>query len=164
MCFHRIRVFKDGFYYFLFGGIYKEFRIPGDSMWNDIALSIPLAIDAGLGELGRNGLLVTPEYGSGVRICKVFTDLPLVWDKQNINFRYKLSNFCKVCYQSGEACETKVISFKPEQDFKGETISNNSSVKKYYINPEKCFEFLAENTSNCSKCITVCPFSNSKIQ
>ncbi|GAI63354.1 putative reductive dehalogenase (rdhA), partial [marine sediment metagenome] len=38
---------------------------------NDTALSIPLAIDAGLGALGRNGLLVTPEYGSGVRICKV---------------------------------------------------------------------------------------------
>jgi len=31
---------------------------------NDTALSIPLAIDAGLGALGRNGLLVTPEYGS----------------------------------------------------------------------------------------------------
>ncbi len=94
---------------------------------NDTALSIPLAIDAGLGALGRNGLLVTPEYGSGVRICKVFTDL---------------------------------ISFEPEPDLKGETISNNPGVKKYYINPEKCFEFWAENTSDCSKCITVCPFFN----
>ncbi|NVM36262.1 MAG: hypothetical protein HWN81_11760, partial [Candidatus Lokiarchaeota archaeon] len=45
---------------------------------NDTALSIPLAIDAGLGALGRNGLLLTPEFGPRVRICKVFTDLPLV--------------------------------------------------------------------------------------
>ena len=39
---------------------------------NDTALSIPLAIDAGLGEFGRNGLLIHPRYGQRVRICKVF--------------------------------------------------------------------------------------------
>ena len=44
---------------------------------NDTAIDIPLAIDAGLGELGRNGLLITPEYGPRVRISKVLTDLPL---------------------------------------------------------------------------------------
>jgi len=129
---------------------------------NDTALSIPLAVDAGLGALGRNGLLVTPEYGSGVRICKIFTDLPLVLDEPNLNFISKLSNFCKRCYLCAEVCKTKAISFKPEPDFKGETISNNSGVKKYYINPEKCFEFWAENTSDCSKCITVCPFFHTK--
>ncbi|MGB6608005.1 MAG: hypothetical protein WBF28_09370, partial [Atribacterota bacterium] len=55
------------------------------------------------------------------------------------------------------------ISFEPEPDLKGETISNNPGVKKYYINPEKCFEFWAENTSDCSQCITVCPFLILKI-
>ncbi|MFQ6089807.1 MAG: reductive dehalogenase domain-containing protein, partial [Candidatus Methanofastidiosia archaeon] len=44
---------------------------------NDLSLSIPFAIDAGLGQLGRNGLLITKEYGPNVRISKVFTDLPL---------------------------------------------------------------------------------------
>ena len=127
---------------------------------NDTALSIPLAIDSGLGALGRNGLLVTPEYGSNVRICKIFTDLPLIPDKPNIQFISKLSNFCKKCYQCAEACESKAISFETKPDVKGETISNNSGVKKYYINPEKCFEFWTENNSDCSKCITVCPFSN----
>jgi hypothetical protein len=29
---------------------------------NGFGLSIPIAIDAGLGELGRNGLLMTPKY------------------------------------------------------------------------------------------------------
>lgn len=129
---------------------------------NDTALSIPLAVDAGLGALGRNGLLVTPKYGSVVRICKIFTDLPLVLDEPNLNFISRLSSFCKKCYQCAEICETKAVSFKPEPDFKGDTISNNPGVKKYYINPEKCFEFWAENTSDCSKCITICPFSNIK--
>ncbi len=129
---------------------------------NDTALSIPLAIDAGLGALGRNGLLITPEYGSRVRICKVFTDLPLVLDEPKVDFISELSNFCKKCYRCAEICETKAISFKPKPDFRGETISNNPGVTKYYINPEKCFEFWAENNSDCSKCITVCPFSNIK--
>jgi len=47
-------------------------------MCNDTALSIPLAIDAGLGELGRNGLLITAEYGYCIRLCKIFTNLPLI--------------------------------------------------------------------------------------
>ena len=49
-------------------------------MGNDTALSVPLAIDAGLGELSRMGTLITPEYGPRVRLHKVFTDLPLAPD------------------------------------------------------------------------------------
>ncbi|MCP3990114.1 MAG: reductive dehalogenase, partial [Actinomycetia bacterium] len=43
---------------------------------NDTALAIPYAIKAGLGEYGRHGLVVTPEYGPNVRFGKIFTDLP----------------------------------------------------------------------------------------
>lgn len=45
---------------------------------NDTALSIPLAIAAGLGEYSRMGLLITKEFGPRVRLGKIFTDLPLV--------------------------------------------------------------------------------------
>jgi len=47
---------------------------------NDVALSVPMAMQAGLGEIGRNGILVTPEFGPRVRLSKVLTDLPLVPD------------------------------------------------------------------------------------
>ena len=40
---------------------------------NGVGLSIPIAIDAGLGQLGRMGLLVTPKYGPRVRLAKVIT-------------------------------------------------------------------------------------------
>lgn len=129
---------------------------------NDTALSIPLAIDAGLGALGRNSLLVTPEYGSRVRICKIFTDLPLVTDEPNRKFIKYLSEICRECCKCAEGCENDSISFKKEPDFKGESFSNNFGVRKYYINPEKCFKFWAENNADCSTCITVCPFSEIK--
>jgi len=59
---------------------------------NDTALSIPLGVDVGLGELGRNGLLITLEYGPRVRLCKVLTDLPLEPDKP---IEFGVKEFCK---------------------------------------------------------------------
>ena len=129
---------------------------------NDTALSIPLAIDAGLGALGRNGLLITPEFGPRVRICKVFTDLPLVSDTPHLEFIKKVGVKCKNCYKCAEACETEAITKEVEPNYDCPTISNNPGVKKYYVNVEKCFEFWIENSSDCGNCIAVCPFSNIK--
>lgn len=126
---------------------------------NDTALSIPLAIDAGLGALGRNGLLLTPELGPRVRICKVFTDMPLVSDEPNEKFIEQVNNYCKNCLKCAEACETEAISKEKNPTIKPATISNNPGVKKYYVNVEKCFEFWVENSSDCGNCISVCPFS-----
>ena len=55
---------------------------------NDTALSIPLSIDAGLGELGRNGLLITPQHGPRVRLCKIFNK-PSADTGQTHTFRRK---------------------------------------------------------------------------
>ena len=126
---------------------------------NDTALSIPLAVDAGLGALGRLGLLITPEYGPRVRICKVYTDLPLISDNPNSKFINKITKFCRSCLKCAESCVTKAISNEKDPTFKGYNISNNPGVKKYYIDGEKCFEFWVENSSDCGNCIAACPFS-----
>jgi len=129
---------------------------------NDTALSIPLAIDAGLGALGRLGLLITPEYGPRVRICKVFTDIPLVSDEPNLKFIKKVDSFCKSCFKCTDACETNAITKDKEPKTRGLNISNNSGVRKYYVDGEKCFEFWIENSSDCAKCVASCPFSKIK--
>ena len=41
---------------------------------------IPHAIEAGLGQLGKHGSLISREYGSNVRLATVTTDLPLSVD------------------------------------------------------------------------------------
>jgi reductive dehalogenase len=129
---------------------------------NDTALSIPIAIDAGLGALGRNGLLLTPEFGPRVRICKVFTDLPLTSNVPNQEFIEKVKSYCKTCSRCAEACEKDAITREEYPSFKPINISNNPGVKKYYVDVEKCFEFWVENSSDCGNCIMVCPFSKIK--
>jgi len=124
---------------------------------NDTALSIPLAIDAGLGELGRNGLLITPQYGPRVRLCKIFTDLPLEPD-QPIEFGVK--EFCKRCKLCAKYCEAGAISMDDEPSFEVACRSNNPGVLKWYVNVDLCYLFWCENGIDCSTCIKVCPYNN----
>ena len=128
------------------------------SAGNDTALSIPLAVDAGLGELGRNGLLITNEYGPRVRICKVFTNAPLVPDP-SVSFGVK--EFCDVCMKCATTCPSGSIS-QGDRTSEGRTASNNPGVLKWYVNPETCLAFWRKNGVSCANCIRSCPFNKAR--
>jgi len=121
---------------------------------NDTALSIPLAIDAGLGELGRNGLLITPQFGPRVRLCKVLTDLHLKPDKP---IDFGVQEYCEKCKKCLENCPAHAISEGRTAD--PITASNNSGVLKWTVNGERCFGSWCEAGIDCSICIKVCPFN-----
>jgi epoxyqueuosine reductase len=122
---------------------------------NDTALSIPLAIDAGLGELGRNGLLITNEYGPRVRLCKVFTDLPLVHDKP---IDIGVQSFCETCEKCSQKCPGQAIK-NGERTAEPVNISNNSNLLKWPVNAENCIRWWLRNRAHCTVCIRVCPFN-----
>lgn len=122
---------------------------------NDTACSIPIAIDAGLGELARNGLLITPEFGPRVRLCKVFTDLPLVPDRP---IEFGVWDFCHRCLKCAEHCPSQAIMYG-EPTEKPNNISNREGLLRWPINAEKCLAFWAANGTDCSNCIRVCPFN-----
>jgi hypothetical protein len=124
-------------------------------MGNDTALSIPLAIDAGLGELGRNGLLITPEYGPCVRICKVFTNLPLEIDHP---IKFGVKEFCKKCKKCADACEVDAIQIDDEPSYNVACRSNSTGILRWAVNQDKCYKFWIENGGDCSNCIASCPF------
>lgn len=122
---------------------------------NDTACSIPIAIDAGLGEMARNGLLITPKYGPRVRLAKVLTDLPLIPDKP---IEFGVWNFCLICEKCAQKCPSKSIMFgEPAPD--PHNISNREGVMAWHINAETCLEFWANNAMDCSNCIRTCPFN-----
>jgi epoxyqueuosine reductase len=126
---------------------------------NDTALSIPLAIDAGLGELGRNGLLITPQYGPRVRLCKILTDLPLAPDKP---LTFGVKEFCTKCKACAKSCEAGAISLNDEPSFDVACRSNNPGALKWYVNTELCYQFWCENGTDCSTCIKVCPYNTKR--
>lgn len=122
---------------------------------NDVSLSVPYAIAAGLGELGRHGMLITREFGPRVRLVKVFTELRLAPDPPT---SFGVWDFCKSCKRCAEACPSRAIS-DGEPTLKGNTISTNPGVLKWYIDPEKCIQFWRDNGSDCANCITACPYN-----
>jgi epoxyqueuosine reductase len=122
---------------------------------NDTALSIPIAIEAGLGELGRNGLLITERFGPRVRICKILTDLPLVPDGPRF---LGVEQFCRTCMKCAQDCPSRAISFG-EKTSEALNISTNPGVLKWPVNGEQCFKYWVANGLDCANCIRVCPFN-----
>lgn len=123
---------------------------------NDLGSSVAIAVDAGLGELGRTNRLITPEFGPNVRLCKVLTDLPLATDKP---IDFGLIEFCRVCKRCAEACPSDCLSFDDEPSFQVKGEWNNPGHQAWFENSPKCLAFWQESTSGCSICIPVCPWA-----
>lgn len=125
-------------------------------MGNDTALNIPLAIDAGLGELGRQGLLIHPEYGALCKIAKVVTDMPLAVDKP---ITFGVGEFCRTCRKCADNCPSQSISFDTEPSYEVKCPANIPGVKKWYIDGWSCFDYWLKQNGVCMNCITTCTYS-----
>jgi len=115
--------------------------------------SVPLAILAGLGEMGRTGLLLTTRWGPNVRINTVTTDLPLIPDKPiDIGVR----DMCSMCTRCYDYCPARAIPVE-EMDYMG--------VKKWKVNLWRCRRSTVIGMQNesdactCSICRDVCPWA-----
>lgn len=122
---------------------------------NDTALSIPLAIDAGLGELGRLGLLIHPRLGPCLRLCKIFTDAPLLPDKP---IEFGVREQCEGCEPCAEQCEAEAIS-AGLRTAEPACQSNSRGVLKWPVNVDRCLAFWRGNGASCLTCIKVCPYT-----
>jgi Pyruvate/2-oxoacid:ferredoxin oxidoreductase delta subunit len=107
---------------------------------------VPTAIDAGLGELGRAGFLVTPDLGIMVRLAAVTTDLPLAVDAPR---RAGINDFCSLCTACLRACPGGAIPAEKTQV---------GGTSRWQIDSERCFPHFAEHLG-CSICMAVCPYA-----
>jgi ferredoxin len=111
-----------------------------------------VAVDAGLGEMGRMGLLMTPRLGPRVRIAVVTTDLPLVSDGPARD--PTTVDFCVRCKKCADSCPSRALPFgDPEEDENG--------VIRWKIDAEACFTLWARLGTDCARCMAVCPYSHS---
>jgi len=112
-------------------------------------MCIPIAADAGLGELGRLGLLVTPEFGPRMRISIVTTNLPLIQDKP---VAFGVQHFCSFCKKCAINCPTGSVDAGEKKIYAG--------VEKWQSDQDSCFRFWRKQGTDCAVCIKVCPYSN----
>ena len=109
-----------------------------------------VARDAGLGDIGRMGLLMTPKLGPRVRIAVVTTDLPLLVDETGHD--PSMLEFCTNCKKCAINCPSNSISFVDREDING--------VKRWQINQETCFDLWTKTGTDCGRCMSVCPYSH----
>jgi reductive dehalogenase len=117
-------------------------------MRNYGVLVVPVAVDAGLGELGRCGYLLHPRLGANLRLACVTADLPLALDPP-VNLG--VQDFCAKCVKCATACPSRAI---PEGD---KVVVRG--VRKWQIDPVKCLLYWGQLGSACSICQAVCPWS-----
>ena len=117
----------------------------------DYELICPLvAHDAGLGEIGRMGLLMTPRLGPRVRIAVVTTNAPLVSDKYKPD--PSTIEFCRICRKCADCCPGNCIP-------NGEMLEIDG-IKRWRIDSDKCYKFWCQSGTDCGRCMAVCPFSH----
>ena len=121
-------------------------------VWNYQALMVPLAVDAGLGELARNGILITEEYGNAIKIAAVTTDMPLAHDKP---VDIGVAEFCDECTICVKNCPVGAI---PQGD---KTIVRG--VRKYKLNESACYSYCRYAGTDCGVCLSVCPWTRPRI-
>lgn len=109
-------------------------------------MHIPLALAAGLGQLGKHGSMISHDYGSNFRLATVLTELPLEYD-QPVDIG--VDDLCLGCRRCLIDCPPQAIHMA-KQWVRG--------VEKWYVDFDKCVHYFAE-TAGCGICIEVCPWS-----
>ncbi|MGL6108002.1 4Fe-4S dicluster domain-containing protein [Romboutsia sp.] len=115
---------------------------------NYLVIPALVAKDAGLGDIGRNTILTTKDYGSMLRLGVVTTDLELNIDEP---VDFGLEDFCNMCKKCSFTCPSQSLS----NDFKiGPTGEYN-----WKIDVESCYAKWRYLGTDCGMCISACPFS-----
>lgn len=103
---------------------------------------------AGLGNLGRNGLLLHPVYGSCTFIGTIVTDHALAP-------RFPAGKACSGCGACIRACPTGALG---EQDFRQELCRSHITQKKGVLTEEETAEVRAGGLVwGCDLCLDACP-------
>ncbi len=102
---------------------------------------------AGLGWIGKNCLLITPEFGPRLRLASVLTDAPL-------DAGSYIPNRCGICTKCTDICPSKAI--------KGVTFSSDDS-RDVRLDAGKCDDYTSARMEifgnvNCGLCVHICPF------
>ena len=105
---------------------------------------IPMFVQSGMGQLGVNGQLLSPYFGSRARLQIIITDAPLTLDKPVDYGIYKFCETCQICFMRcpGKAIQAQRVWFR--------------GVEKHKLIAKRCRPVMTR-FSGCGICMKVCP-------
>jgi ferredoxin len=105
---------------------------------------IPLFVEAGLGQLGANGQLLSPHFGSRARLQIIYTNAAVTHDKP---IDYGIHQFCNECKVCVDRCPGRALM--PDKVW-------YRGVEKNKLVFKRCRPVMARY-SGCGICMKVCP-------
>jgi ferredoxin len=117
-------------------------------LYNYRVLAVPVAVDCGLGELSRAGFLLTREFGLGLRLGVVTTDMPLAHDRPVDS---GVQSFCTTCELCAEHCPIGAIPRGNKVEYNG--------IKKWKLDEAKCYRYWHAVGTDCALCMAACPWT-----
>lgn len=121
---------------------------------NYLSMVQKMAVDAGLGEIGKSGLVLTRRFGPRIRLGAVTTNMELLTDERD---KIGVEDVCLKCMRCVEKCPSKAI---PEG---GRTLVDGQ-MEWPAINPEKCYMVWSRMGTDCSICMAECPFNEALLK
>ena len=121
-------------------GYHAQVHSPNDNS----AAYIPMFVAAGLGQLGANGQLLSPHFGSRSRLMLITTDAPVTYDEP---VDYGIHEFCQKCQVCVNRCPGRAL-VKEKVWWRG--------VEKNKLIYDRCRPVMA-TYEGCAVCMKVCP-------
>lgn len=115
---------------------------------NYLVVAPLVAEAAGLGAIGRMGILTSKSCGPRVRLGVVTTDMELIPDEPE---DFGFAEFCEICGICSRTCPGQAISKEKRQVIDGDL--------RWKIIHENCYERWRSLGTDCGVCLSTCPFS-----
>jgi len=115
---------------------------------NFLVVAPLIAEAAGLGAIGRMGILTSKSKGPRVRIGVVTTEMELIPDEP-VDFGF--AEFCEICGICSRTCPGQAIPKEKRSEIDGDL--------RWKINQENCYERWRSLGTDCGVCLSACPFS-----
>ena len=105
---------------------------------------IPMFVEAGLGQLGANGQLLSPHFGSRARLMLISTDAIVTYNQP---IDYGMNAFCSICQVCVNRCPGRAL-MREKVSWRG--------VQKHKLIYERCRPVISR-FEGCAVCMKTCP-------
>ena len=121
-------------------GYHAQIHSPNDNS----SAYIPMFVEAGLGQLGANGQLLSPHFGSRARIMIITTDAQVTYDQP---IDYGIHTFCSICQVCVNRCPGRAL-MREKVWWRG--------AEKHKLIYRRCRPVMARY-EGCAVCMKTCP-------